>query len=130
LKVFERLRGREGLRGLIEGKRKKKKEKRRIVWISFLLDDDPLSLSEDLESVVSHVTDDDSVEMIDGDSLWILELDLSLSLSSPSSPRSKGRDPLSLRIKDLNPVVSPVKHEDVVVMIDGHSLRVIKMTVF
>ena len=70
------------------------------------MDDDPLSLSEDLDSVVEPFSDDDSVEMIDGDSLWTPELTLSLSL------RSKGRDPLSLRIKDLNLVVSPVRNED------------------
>ena len=104
---------------MIEGK-----GKRRVVWISFLLDDDPLSLSEDLDSVVPHFSDDDSVEMIDGDSFWKIELTLFLS------PRSKGRDPLSLRIKDLNPLVSPVRDEDDVVMIDGHSLRIIKLTVF
>ena len=74
--------------------------------------------------MVGLITDDDSVEMIDGDSLWTSELTLSLS------HRSKGRDPLSLRIKDLNPVVSSVRDEDVVVMIDGHSPRLIKLTVF
>ncbi len=81
------------------------------------------NVSEDLNSAVPKVSDDDSVEMIDGDSFGVDELTLFLS------PRSKGRDPLSLRIKDLNPVVPRVRDEDVVVMIDGHSLRTIKLTV-
>ena len=113
------------MRGLIEGKGKERKEeKRRVVWISFILDDDPLSLSEDLDSVILLFSDDDSVEMIDGESFWTLELTLSLS------KRSKGMDPLSLGIKDLNPVVFPVRNKDVVVMIDGHTPRSTKLTVF
>jgi len=102
---------------------KEGERKRRVVWISFHLDHDPLSLSEDLDSVIHLLSDDDSVEMIEGDSLWTIELTLFLS------SRSKRRDGLSLRIKNLNPVVSPLSDDDVVVMIDGYSRGIATLTV-
>ena len=68
--------------------------------------------AKDLDPVVFDVTNDDPSQMIKGDSLRMIEL------ARPGSLPSKLGDEVSMIIKHLDSVVSPISHHNVSILIN------------